>query len=63
MSVRETARVLGCCAATVYEMHRRGDMERMGVRVLSLGRALRVVTADLRRVVGVEASGGPAKTA
>lgn len=52
MSVRDSARVLQCHPTTLYEMIKRGDMDRLNVRVLQLGRAVRIVTADLRRAVG-----------
>lgn len=54
VSFRETATALGCSVGTVYAMHDRGDLAAMGVRVLRLGRSLRVSTASLRRVVDAE---------
>ena len=60
VSVRDAARVLGVCSETVYAMNRRGDLAALGIRVLTLGRALRVVTVDLRRAVGEAAPDGGA---
>lgn len=51
MSVRQVARIFECHPTTVYEMIKRGDMEKLGIRVLPLGRAVRIVTADVRRAV------------
>jgi hypothetical protein len=55
LSFRDGARVFHCHPNTLYEMDKRGDLTRLGIRVLQLGRAKRIVTADLRRVVGAEA--------
>ena len=52
MSVRDFARVLGVHPQTVYERDKRGDLAALGVRVLNLGRAKRIVTADVRRLLG-----------
>jgi hypothetical protein len=60
MPIRDGARVLGCHPNTLYEMEKRGDLAALGIRVLRLGRTKRLVTADLRRAVGVDA--GPVTT-
>jgi hypothetical protein len=54
VSFRETAAVLQCSVGTVYAMHDRGELAAMGLRVLRLGRCLRVSTVSLRRVVDVD---------
>lgn len=59
MSVDSIAPVLGVCSETVYAMIRRGDLERLGIRVLKLGRSLRIPTADVRRAVGLPPDGPP----
>ncbi|MGH4013154.1 MAG: helix-turn-helix domain-containing protein [Pseudonocardiaceae bacterium] len=51
VSVPETATVLGISSDTAYALAKRGEL---GVRVLRYGRKLRVPTADLRRVLGIE---------
>lgn len=53
MTLGEAARVLGCSRGTAYALAASGDLASMGIRVLRLGRCLRVATADLRRAVGV----------
>lgn len=58
VSMRQAAHVLGCSPGTAYALHERGDLASMGVRVLRLGRCLRVSTADLRRAVGLDDGGG-----
>lgn len=52
MTLAEAARVLGCSRGTAYALAASGDLTAMGIRVLRLGRCLRVATADLRRTVG-----------
>jgi hypothetical protein len=60
MSVRDFSRVLGCHPQTVYDLEKRGGLAALGVRVLSLGRRKRVVTADVRRLVGIDTPDGAA---
>ncbi len=50
----EAAQVLGCSRGTADAMAQRGELAALGVRVLRLGRHLRVSTASLRRVVGID---------
>lgn len=59
--MREGATVVGVSKDTFYEMHSRGDLAELGIRVLKLGRCLRVSTADLRRAVGLDDDGGAAR--
>lgn len=56
VSVRETAAVLGCSADLVRSMHRRGELDALGIRVLRLGNRIRISTASLRRAVEVDAA-------
>lgn len=51
MSVSEVGQVLGISRDTAYRL---ADRDELGVRVLQLGRSKRVVTADLRRLLGLE---------
>jgi hypothetical protein len=54
----ETAgRALGIGRSKIYEMAKKGELQQT-IRVLKLGRAYRVVTADLYRVLGVPLDGG-----
>lgn len=59
LSVKEFSQVVHCHPTTAYEMIKRGDLERLGIRVLPLGRTIRIVTADVRRAVGVEPVAAP----
>ncbi len=55
MSIPEAARVLGIARDTAYVLAARGEL---GVRVLRLGRRLRVPTADLRKALGLDVQDG-----
>ena len=57
VSIAETAQVLGISPELAYELAARDEL---GVRVLRLGRRWRVLTADLRRTVGLDDHGGSA---
>lgn len=62
VSVKETATVLGVSADLVRSMHRRGELDALGIRVLRLGTRIRISTSSLRRAVQAEqdSSGGAA---
>lgn len=62
VSVRETAVVLGCSIDLVRSMHRRGELDKLGIRVLRLGSKIRISTASLRRAVQADddSAGGAA---
>jgi hypothetical protein len=47
-------RAFGISEPVARERHRRGDWERLGIRILRLGAKWRVITADVWRVLGVE---------
>lgn len=47
------ARAFGVSEPVARDRHRRGELERLGIRVLRLGAQWRVVTADLLAVLGV----------
>ena len=51
VSIETVAKCYGIHRTTGYELARRGEL---GVPVLRLGRRLRVPTAELRRVLGIE---------
>jgi hypothetical protein len=51
LSIAETAVVLGVSADLIRAMHRRGELEKLGIRVLRLGTRLRVSTASLRQAI------------
>lgn len=53
VSVKDTSIVLGCSQDLVRAMHRRGELEALGIRVLRLGSRIRISTASLRRAVEV----------
>jgi excisionase family DNA binding protein len=55
MGIGETAKVLGISRAHCYALAQRGEL---GVRVLRLGSRWVVPTAELRRLVGLEAGSG-----
>lgn len=57
LSVPDAAEVLGISRAHAYALAKRGEL---GVRVLPLGNRFVVPTAELRRLVGLEAD--PAET-
>jgi excisionase family DNA binding protein len=52
MSAADSAKVLGISLNTLYAAIKRGDL---GVRTLRYGQRWRIPTADLRRLVGLEA--------
>lgn len=54
-SMRTGARAFGVSAATFYEQYHQGTLP---VRVLRIGRSLRIPTADLLRVLGIEVDRG-----
>jgi excisionase family DNA binding protein len=54
LSVKEVAAVLNVSADLVRTMHRRGELAALGIRVLRLGRRVRISTASLRRAVDAE---------
>lgn len=59
----ETAgRALGIGRSKIYEMARTGELEQT-IKVLKLGRAYRVATAELYRVLGVPIGNEPAMSA
>lgn len=47
MSVREVSKALGNCVPTVLRYVHSGAFERVGVRVVRLGRAIRFVRSDV----------------
>lgn len=47
------ARAFGISEPVARDRHRRGELERLGIRVLRLGVQWRVVSADLLNVLGV----------
>jgi hypothetical protein len=47
-------RAFGISEPVTRERRRRGEFERMGIRILQLGAQYRVITADVLRVLGVE---------
>lgn len=49
ISVPEVAKLLGISKATAYALAGRDEL---GVRVLKLGRSMRIPTADVRRLLG-----------
>lgn len=51
VGIEDVARCFGIGRATAYNLAQRGEL---GVRVLKLGTRLRVPTADLRRVLGLD---------
>ncbi len=51
VSVKEASVVLGCSQDLVRAMHRRGELQALGIRVLRLGTRIRISTASLRRAV------------
>jgi hypothetical protein len=51
LSVQDTAAVLNVSPDLVHAMHRRGELALLGIRVLRLGRRVRITTASLRRAV------------
>ena len=53
-------RALGVSEPTIREAHRRGDLAKQGVRVVRAGRKLRVVTADLWALLGLNTNLPPA---
>lgn len=55
VSITTVAKCFGIHRTTAYELARHGAL---GVPVLRLGRALRVPTAELRRVLGLDQSAG-----
>jgi hypothetical protein len=54
LSVRETATVFGVSSDLVRAMHRRGELDGLGIRVLRLGSRIRISTASLRRAIQVD---------
>jgi hypothetical protein len=46
-------RAFGISEPTARERQRRGEWERMGIRVVRLGQKQRVITADILRVLGI----------
>lgn len=54
VSIPVVAKCFHIHKTTAYELAQRGEL---GVRVLRLGRTLRVPTADLRRVLGLSDDG------
>lgn len=59
IGVAETAIVLGVSKDLVRAMHRRGELDALGIRVLRLGTRIRIGTASLRRAVEVDAARPP----
>lgn len=57
VSIPDAAKVLGISRGTAYELARRDEL---GVRVLRLGKCIRVPTVDLRRAVGLDEPRGAA---
>jgi len=57
VGVEDVAKCYGISRATAYNLAKRGEL---GVRVLQLGKRLRVPTADLRRVLGLDDDQGAA---
>jgi Mn-dependent DtxR family transcriptional regulator len=51
LSVQDTAAVLNVSPDLVRAMHRRGELAALGIRVLRLGRRVRITTASVRRAV------------
>jgi hypothetical protein len=51
-------RAFGLSEPTARERQRRGEWERMGIRVLRLGQKQRVITADILRVLGITPGSG-----
>lgn len=48
-------RAFGISEPVARERQRRGDFAAMGIRILRLGAQYRVVTADILRVLGIDA--------
>jgi hypothetical protein len=46
-------RAFGVSEPVARERHRRGDWERLGIRVVRLGQKWRVITADVLRVLDI----------
>lgn len=55
--LRTLGRAFGISEPVARERHRRQEWAGMGIRVLRLGQQWRVVTADIWRVLGVDAAG------
>lgn len=51
VGIEDVAKCFGIARGTAYDLANRGEL---GVRVLRLGKRLRVPTADLRRVLGLD---------
>jgi hypothetical protein len=54
--LRTLGRAFGISEPVARERHRLGEWQRLGIRVLRLGGQWRVVTADIWRVLGIEAT-------
>jgi len=48
------ARALDVSEPTIRERYRRGELDRLGIRVIPMGTRRKVVTADVLRVLGIE---------
>jgi predicted site-specific integrase-resolvase len=59
MDVPDAAGLLGISVTTAYDRIRRGAFP---VKVIKVGRRYRVVTADLRRLLGLDDAGGSAQS-
>jgi hypothetical protein len=62
VDLKTAGRALGIGRSKIYEMAKKGELQQT-VRVLKLGRAYRVVTADLYRVLGVSIDSGSVTSA
>jgi hypothetical protein len=47
-------RALGVSEPVIRERWRRGELDQMGIRVLRVGQKLRVITADVLNLLGIE---------
>jgi DNA-binding FadR family transcriptional regulator len=54
ITLTDLGRVLGVSEPVIRAAHRRGDLERMGIRVTRLGQQYRVVTSSAWRYLGIE---------
>lgn len=60
INIRTLAKIFGISEPVARERHRRGEWEQAGIHVLQLGAQYRVITADVRRVLGVSSDGAEA---
>jgi hypothetical protein len=62
-NLAQTGQAFRVTEPVIREMHRRGELEQMGIRVLRLGAQYRIPASDILRVLGLDSDstgeGGP----